>query len=187
MTWNVDPNHSQVTFSAKHMGIFTVRGQFEQFDIDLDFNKEAPEKSSVVARLAANSINTSNGQRDGHLMSPDFLNADTYPELVFKSTKVELTGEKTGKIYGELTIRDQTRPVVLEGHFTDEVKTPWGTVSAGFVATTKIDRTEWGLTWNQALETGGLLVGNEITVSLELEAIREPTLEETRQDVMSVN
>jgi len=173
MTWNVDTNHSQIAFSAKHMGIFTVRGNFNSFNVQFNYDENNPENSTVVAQIDAASINTNNEQRDGHLKSPDFFNAAEYPNLTFESVRVEKLTATTGKLYGNLTIRDVTHPVVLDVEFTGQAKSPWGMISSGFIANGKIDRTQWGLTWNQALETGGLLVGNEIGLHLELEAVKQ--------------
>lgn len=173
MPWKFDPSHSSVQFVARHMMISKVRGEFEKFTVDLNLDMDNPENSSVEARIDANSINTREPQRDAHLRSPDFLNAAEYPELVFKSTRVERTGENTAKVHGDLTIRGVTRPVVLDVTYTGMSKSPWGTTSIGFEATTKINREDWGLTWNVALETGGWLVGKEVTVNIETEFIQE--------------
>lgn len=173
MSWKIDPSHSEIQLSVRHMMISKVRGRFESFDGQVDFDEENPTASSVDVTIDAGSINTRDGQRDGHLKSADFLNADEYPVLRFKSNRVEVVGEKKGRIYGELTIRDISREVVLDAEFTGKAKSPWGTTSAGFSATTSFDRTDWGLGWNQALETGGILVGNKVDVSIELELIQE--------------
>lgn len=173
MAWKFDPSHSSVQFVARHMMLSKVRGEFEKFNVDLNLDMDNPENSSVEARIDANSINTREPQRDAHLRSPDFLNAAEYPELIFKSTRVERTGEDTAKVYGDLTIRGVTRPVVLDVTYTGMSKSPWGTTNIGFEATTKINREDWGLTWNVALETGGWLVGKEITINIETEFIQE--------------
>ncbi|GAB4578659.1 MAG: YceI family protein [Anaerolineales bacterium] len=173
MSWYVDTNHSQINFSAKHMGIFTVRGRFDKFEIQFNYDEANPENTTVTAKIDAASITTNNDQRDGHLKSPDFLHVAQYPYLVFESTRVQKLTATTGKLYGNLTIRNETHPVVLDVEFTGQAKSPWGVVSAGFLANGKLDRTQWGLTWNQALETGGLLVGNEIGLHLELEAVKQ--------------
>jgi len=173
MSWNVDPKHSQISFTGKHMGIFTVRGRFEKFDINFDYDETDPENSSVSVKIDAASVNTNQEQRDGHLKSPDFFNAAEYPYLTFESTRIEKLSATTGKLYGDLTIRDVTKPVVLDVEFVGQAKSPWGHTSSGFLANAKIDRTQWDLTWNQALETGGLLVSNEIGIHLELEAVKQ--------------
>ena len=176
-TWNVDPSHAQIQFSAKHMGIFTVRGQFETFDINFNYDPAQPENAEVDVKIDASSINTRNAQRDGHLTSADFLNAEEYPYIRFASNRVELVNESTAQLLGELTIRDITREVALDVELTGQATSPWGTTSTGFIAKGTINRTEWGLTWNQVLETGGVLVGEEIGLSIELEAIQQAASE----------
>jgi polyisoprenoid-binding protein YceI len=178
MSWQVDYAHSEIQFSVKHMMISTVRGQFEKFKVEVDFNEQDPTRSSVEVQIEAASINTKEARRDGHLKSPDFLDAATYPYLTFKSRRIEKIDNQHGRVIGDLTIRDITKEVVLNVSYAGQVKSPWGAaVSAGFSATAKINRTDWGLTWNQALEAGGVLVGNEITINIELELIKQPELE----------
>ncbi|MCL4832804.1 MAG: YceI family protein [Caldilineaceae bacterium] len=173
MSWKIDPSHSEIQLSVRHMMISKVRGRFEEFSGQVDFNEENPVASSVDVTIAANSISTRDTQRDDHLKSADFLNAEEYPLLRFKSNRVEVVDEKQGRIHGELTIRDVSRPVILDVVYSGTAKSPWGATSAGFSATTSFDRTEWGLGWNQALETGGILVGNKVDVSIELELVKE--------------
>ncbi|MCX7707070.1 MAG: YceI family protein [Anaerolineae bacterium] len=173
MAWNLDPSHSSVQFVARHMMLSKVRGEFEKFTVDLNLDMDPPEISTVEARIDANSINTREPQRDAHLRSPDFLNAAEYPELVFKSTRVERTGADTARVYGDLTIRGVTRPVVLDVTYTGTSRSPWGTISIGFEASTRINREDWGLTWNVVLETGGWLVGKEIAINIETEFIQQ--------------
>jgi len=173
MSWQIDHAHSQVQFSARHMMISNVRGRFESFTGKVEFDEEDPTRSSVDVEIDAASIHTREPQRDAHLKSPDFLDADQYPYLRFKSAQVEKVDDTHGRIVGDLTIRDVTRQVVLNVEYAGQAKSPWGTVSAGFSATTKINRKDWGLTWNAALETGGVLVGDEVTVSIELEVVKQ--------------
>ena len=123
------------------------------------------------------SLNTKEAQRDGHLKSPDFLDVANYPVVRFQSTKVEQTSDDSGKLYGNLTIRDITKPVVLDVEYAGQAQSPWGTVSAGFSASTSINRKDWGLNWNQALETGGVLVGDKIQIEIELELVKVAELE----------
>lgn len=172
MNWNIDTAHSTVEFSVRHMMISTVRGRFERFTGSVDFNETNPTESSVDVKIEAASINTNEPQRDNHLRSADFFEADKYPYLTFKSHKVEKLDETTGRIYGDLTIRGISRPVVLETEYNGQAKSPWGKTSAGFSASTKINRKDWNLVWNQALETGGVLVGDEIKIRIELEIIK---------------
>jgi polyisoprenoid-binding protein YceI len=155
------------------MMLSKVRGEFQDFTVSLDLDEAHPENASVEAHIKTASVNTREAQRDGHLRSADFFKSDEYPEMVFKSTRVELTGKETAKIHGDLTIRDVTKPVVLEATYLGASKSPWGTTNAGFEASTKINREDWGLTWNVALETGGWLVGKDITINIEAEFTRQ--------------
>lgn len=174
MTWTIDSAHTRVLFTVRHMMIANVHGQFEKVTGTVDFNEAEPAKSRVDVQIDAASINTHEEKRDAHLRSPDFLNAAEHPYLTFKSKRIETTGENTGRIVGDLTIRDVTREVVLDVEFNGLAKNPWGTVSAGFTAIGKINRKEWGLNWNVALETGGWLVGDEIKINLEVEIVKQP-------------
>ena len=173
MTWKIDPAHSEINFSVRHMMISNVRGRFEKFDGTVEFDEENPENSSVEVKIEADSINTREQRRDNHLRSPDFLDVEKYPYITFKSKRIERTGEDSGRIIGDLTVRDETHEVVLDVDYAGQAKSPWGTTSAGFSATTKINRKQWGLNWNQALETGGVLVGDELKVNIELEIVKQ--------------
>jgi polyisoprenoid-binding protein YceI len=173
MAWQIDSAHSQIQFSVKHMMISTARGTFDRFTGTVEADEQNPTAAKVNVQIEAASINTRDEKRDGHLRSPDFFNAAEYPYLTFTSTRVERLDETTGKLYGELTIRDVTRPVVLDVEYAGMAKSPWGTTSAGFSATTKINRKDFGLNWNVALETGGWLVGDQITISIELELVKQ--------------
>ncbi|KAA3662076.1 MAG: polyisoprenoid-binding protein [Chloroflexi bacterium] len=173
MSWQIDSAHSHINFSVRHMMISKVRGSFETFSGSVNFDEDTPTNTTVDISIDATSINTREDQRDGHLRSPDFLNADEFPTLTFKSSNVEQVDAENGKLYGDLTIRGVSKPVVLDVEYAGQAKSPWGTTSAGFSAKTSIDRTEWGLTWNQALETGGILVGDKITIEIELEIVKQ--------------
>ena len=173
MAWQIDSAHSQIQFSVKHMMISTARGTFDHFSGTVEADEQNPATAKVDVQIEAASINTRDEKRDGHLRSPDFFNAAEYPYLTFKSTKVERLDESTGKLYGDLIIRDVTRPVVLDVEYAGMAKSPWGTTSAGFSATTKINRKDFGLNWNVALETGGWLVGDQITITIELELVKQ--------------
>jgi len=155
------------------MMLSKVRGEFQDFSVNLELDEARPETAAVEARIKTASINTRDAQRDGHLRSPDFFKADEYPEMVFKSTRIERTGETTAKLHGDLTIRAVTRPIVLDVTYLGASKSPWGTTNAGFEANAKINREDWGLTWNVALETGGWLVGKEITINIEAEFTKQ--------------
>lgn len=170
-TWNIDPAHTTVEFSVKHLMISTVRGHFGAVTGTIVLDEQNPAASSVTAEIDVTSIDTRTEQRDAHLRSADFFDVDTYPTIRFQSTRIEKHAGHYD-VRGQLTIRDVTREVVL--HTTDEGRggDPWGGQRAAFSATTTIDRREFGLAWNQALETGGVLVGNDIKVSLEVQAVK---------------
>jgi len=169
--WKLDPTHSIVEFSAKHLMITTVKGRISDVEGTIYTNEKDPKSSSVEATLKATSIDTRTDQRDQHLRSADFLNVEKYPEIKFRSTRIE-GGKDEFKLTGDLTIRDVTKPITLDVRFEGETKDPWGGQRVGFSAKGKIDRRDWGLTWNQALETGGVVVGNDIKIELEVQAVR---------------
>ncbi len=171
--WNIDTAHASADFSARHMMITTVRGGFRSISGTIEYDPANPAAASVEAVIETASI-TSTGleQRDNHLKSGDFLDIENYPTITFKSTKVEPTGDGTeAKITGDLTIRGVTRPVTLKAEFLGQEKSPFGTTNIGFTGTTKINREDFGLTWNMALESGGWLVGKEISITLDVEAV----------------
>jgi len=173
MSWQIDPAHTEVTFSVRHMMVSNVRGRFEKFTANVIANEEHPELSAITVHMDAASIHTREPQRDAHLRSPDFLDAEKYPEVTFRSTRIEASNESHGKMYGDLTIRDITRPVVLDVEFNGQYKNPWGAQVAGFSATTTLSRKDWNLTWNVALEAGGWLVGDQITIQIEIELTKQ--------------
>ena len=173
MAWQIDAAHSEIQFAVRHMMISTVRGRFNQFTGTVEADEQNPTAATVDVQIETASIVTGDAKRDGHLRSPDFFDAEQYPYLTFKSTRVEQLDDTHGKLYGELTIRDVSKPVVLDFEYAGQAKSPWGTISAGFNAQTKISRKDWGLNWNVALETGGWLVGDEIKISIELELVKQ--------------
>jgi polyisoprenoid-binding protein YceI len=177
-TWTLDPAHSQIEFAVKHMMVTTVRGQFRKFTVDVDFDEENPERSSVAAHIDASSIETGMEARDAHLRSGDFFDAEAFPELTFRSTKIAASGDGY-KIDGDLTIKGVTRPVTLEAEIGGVVPNMQGGRRAGFSATTKISRKAWGLTWNQVLEAGGLAVGDDIKISIEVAMVAAEAAAET--------
>ncbi|MBI4771038.1 MAG: YceI family protein [Chloroflexi bacterium] len=174
MAWNIDPAHSQITFSARHMMITNVRGRFENFSGTVDFDEQRPERTKVAVQVEAASINTREARRDDHLRSPDFFNAVQYPTITFESRRVEVLGPDRARLIGDLTIRDLTREVALDVEYAGQARSPWGVVAAGFSAAAKINRHDWGLNWNVALETGGWLVGDQISIAIELEIQQQP-------------
>ena len=168
MTWELDPAHSSVTFSTKHMMVTTVRGTIDIDEATIDFDEEQPERSSVEVRLHAGTIDTGQEARDQHLSSADFLDAENHPHLIFRSTSVEPRGDDEFVLKGDLTIRGVTRPVELEAQVDGIVPNLQGGRRAAFSASTKINREDWGLTWNVGLETGGWLVGKELKIDIDL-------------------
>jgi polyisoprenoid-binding protein YceI len=172
MAWQIDASHTSIEFSVRHMMISKARGQFERFSGTINLDENNPGNTTVDIEIEAASINTRDAQRDGHLRSADFLSVIEYPFVLFKGTSVEVTSANTAKLTGDLTIRDITHPVTLDVEFVGKSKSPWGTTAYGFSATTKISRKEWNLVWNVALETGGVLVGDEITISIEIELVK---------------
>lgn len=173
MNWIIDAAHSQIEFSVRHMMISKVRGRFEQFSGKVGFDQENPTNTEVDVTIVAESLNTRHADRDAHLKSADFFDVANYPELRFISTQVEMIDTNNGKLHGDLTIRGQTHPVVLDVQYSGLAQSPWGTTSAGFSASGTIDRKQWGLVWNVALETGGILVGDTITIEIELELVQQ--------------
>lgn len=181
MTWTLDPAHSSVTFSAKHMMLTTVRGSMQIRDVDLDFDAEDLTASSVRVSLDAGSIDTGQAARDEHLRSADFLEVEKYPTIDFVSTRIERSGDAY-RIHGDLTIRGETRPVVLDAAFAGIVPNMQGGRRAAFSARTTIDREAFGLTWNVALEQGGWLVSKAIGIEIELAAVSTADVGRARAD-----
>ncbi len=171
-TYTIDAAHSRVGFVARHAMVTKVRGTFNDFSGSLTLDFGDLDRSSAEVTIDVASIDTRQEQRDAHLRSPDFFDVEKFPSITFQSTRIEVLGGGRYNVYGDLTIRDVTREVVLET--TDEGRggDPWGGERAGFSATTRIDRRDFGLTWNQALETGGVMVGDEVKLQLEVEAVK---------------
>ena len=170
-TFALDPAHSSIDFSVRHMVFSRVRGVFRRFSVTLDVDDTTNLPSSVSAAVEAGSIDTGVSDRDNHLRSADFLNAEKYPTLDFISTKVSGTPENF-VIDGDLTIAGVTKPITLRGAVDGRGKDPWGNDRIAFSASAKINRKEFGLTWNQSLETGGVLVGEEVEISLSIQAVK---------------
>jgi polyisoprenoid-binding protein YceI len=167
--WEVDRSHSSVEFVVRHLMVSKVRGRFGEFSGVLHI-ADVPEESSVDVVIDAAGIDTRDSGRDEHLRSQDFLDIATYPTLAFRSTGVRQAGGRWA-VDGELTVKGITRPVTLDVEFEGAVANPWGNQVASFTASTEIDREDFGLTWNQALETGGVLVGRKVRIDLSVEAI----------------
>ena len=169
-TYDIDASHTHVGFAVKHFGLSKVRGEFQKFDGKVTIGEQATD-SRVEVTIAADSFNSRDEGRDAHIRSADFLDVDQFPTLSFTSTEVRQDGEDW-VVVGDLTIHGVTRPVELETEFEGALDDPFGMERIAFSAQTEIDRTEFGLTWNQALETGNLVVGKKVRVNLEVEAVR---------------
>jgi polyisoprenoid-binding protein YceI len=172
-TWNIDPIHSNAQFKVKHMMISNVKGEFTAVTGKLELNSADITKSRVEASIDAATINTREAQRDAHLKSADFLDVEKFPVLTFKSTRVSKSGIGELAVEGDLSIHGVTRNVVFEVEGPSApMKDPWGNTRIGIAATTRIKRKDFGLTWNAALETGGIMVGEEVTITLDAEFIK---------------
>jgi polyisoprenoid-binding protein YceI len=175
-TWRLDPAHSTIEFAVKHMMMTTVRGRFKEFQGTLTADEEHPEGCSVEVEINAASVDTGVPERDAHLRSAEFFDVEHYPKITFRSKRLEGDFAKEGdrfRVTGDLTIRDTTMEVVLDCVYEGRGRDPWGKERAGFSCTTEIDRRDWGLKWNQALETGGLLVANKVRVEAEAQFVKE--------------
>ena len=174
--WQLDPAHTTIEFAVKHMMFTTVRGRFKSFTGVVHVNERNPDQSRVEVGIEAASIDTGVSDRDAHLRSADFLDVEHHPKIVFRSTRVDGAHKTAGdrfKIAGDLEIRGKSIPVTLEVTFEGLGTDPWGKQRAGFAARTEIDRREWGLQWNQALETGGVLVANSVKIEIEAQAVKQ--------------
>jgi polyisoprenoid-binding protein YceI len=174
-TWNIDPAHTTIEFAAKHMMITTVRGRIADLRGSIEVNEGNPNASHTEVAMEAKSLDTRNEQRDTHLRSGDFLDVEKWTHITFRSTKVEGARAKEGsqfKVVGDLTIKDVTKQITLDVTYEGRGKDPWGGERVSFSADAKIDRREWGLTWNAALETGGVLVSNEIKIHIDVQAVK---------------
>jgi len=175
-TWQIDAAHSSVELAVKHMMFTTVRGRFKDVKGTIEADEQNPDASTVNVEIAAASIDTGSPDRDAHLRSADFLDVENHPTLTFRSKRVEGAMEKEGdkfRVVGDLTIRGTTMEVTLECQYEGTGKDPWGGTRAGARAEARIDRRDWGLKWNQALETGGILVANEVRIEVEVQAVKQ--------------
>ncbi len=179
MAWTIDPAHTTVGFSARHMGLSTVRGRFTKFGGDVELDPANLTRTKGRAEIETASIDTGNADRDAHLRSADFFDAERFPKIVFEVRQIESAGQDRYRVTGDLTIRDVTRPVELEYEHAGEGKDPYGNRKLGGTLRGSINRSDWGLTWNVALEAGGFLVSDRINIEVEgqlaetAEAVRE--------------
>lgn len=171
--WKIDPSHSLVEFAVRHLMIATVKGRFGKLDGVIEADPDDLSTLKARVEIDAASIDTRDEQRDGHLRSADFFDVENHPTLTFESRSVEPEGDGRFKLIGDLTIRGVTRPVSLDATFNGRGKDPWGGERIAFEADTTVDRRDFNLTWNTALETGGVLVGDQVKIHIEVEAVRE--------------
>jgi polyisoprenoid-binding protein YceI len=171
--WNLDTAHSEIGFKVKHMMITNVSGTFGQFEVNTETEGDNFETAKIVFQANVDSINTGSADRDGHLKSPDFFDVSKYPVLKFVSSRLEKKDDQEYLLHGNLTIKDVTKPVTLAVEYGGIGTDPWGNVKAGFSISGKIKRTDFGLNWNAALETGGVLVSEEVKLIAEVQLIRQ--------------
>ncbi|MFN3413168.1 MAG: YceI family protein [Thermoanaerobaculum sp.] len=172
--WNLDPAHSSVGFSVRHMMVSNVRGEFTKFSVSVTTQGDKPETAQLEVSIDAASIDTRMADRDKHLRSADFLDVEKYPTITFASKKVEPAGNGGFRVAGDLTIKGVTKPVVLLAEVSPVMKDPWGNLRVGVHATTTINRKDFGVSWHKVLDTGELVVGDEVRVILDVELVRKP-------------
>jgi polyisoprenoid-binding protein YceI len=171
-TYTIDPAHTRIGFVARHAMVTKVRGAFNEFEGTAVFDADDPSGTAITVSIKADSIDTRNAQRDGHLRGNDFLAMETYPEITFVSTAFRQTGETTFDLVGDLTLRGVTRTVTVPFTFEGVATDPFGNLRVGFEGSATINRKDWGITWNAALETGGVLVGEKVVLEFEVSAIK---------------
>jgi polyisoprenoid-binding protein YceI len=171
--WILDPTHSELGFKIKHLMITNVSGRFTEFEAEAKTEDEDFSTAQVEAKIKTASINTNNTQRDGHLRTSDFLEAETYPEIIFRSTRIEKEDNENFFVYGNLTMKGITKPVKLNVEYSGVTKDPWGGERVGLVISGKINRSEWGVTFNTVLETGGVALSDEIKLHSEIQLVKQ--------------
>lgn len=171
--WAIDPTHSEIGFKVKHMMFTNVSGKFGQFTAEAETEGDSFDNAKFSFSGDIDSVSTGNADRDGHLLSGDFFDASQHPKLTFESTVFTKKNEGEYTLTGDLTVRGVTKPVTLDVEFGGIAKDPWGNTKAGFSITGKLNRKDWGLTWNSALETGGVLVGEEVKLAIELQFVKQ--------------
>lgn len=171
MPWNLDPTHTHVGFSIKHMMVSTVRGQFKAYSGQIHLDEQDFTRSAVEGEIEVASIDTGNTDRDNHLRNNDFFDAPTFPKIAFKSTRIERKGDEEYAVYGDLTIKGVTKEVALDVEYSGTSKNPWGMTVTGFSARGTINRKDFGIDFNAPLETGGLLLGEKVKLELDVEAV----------------
>ena len=177
MSWQIGFAHTRLTFTARHMMISKVHGEFGQFDGTVEFDQANPAATTIDIQVETASLSTGTADRDNHLKSPDFFDVENYPHMTFKSKRVDVIDDHHARLVGDLTIRDVTNEITFDVEYLGSAKGPRGQTSVGFTATTKIKRADWNLTWNMVLETGGVLVSEKVTINLEIELVEVQELE----------
>lgn len=171
--WVLDPTHSELTFKIRHLMISNVSGSFNKFDVKVETEGEDFTTAKIEVKVDMNSISTRNTQRDEHLKASDFFETATYPELLFEATAIEKTGEEVFNLKGNLTMKGITKPIQLKVEYSGTTKDPWGGERAGFQVTGIVKRSDWGVTFNSVLETGGVALGEDVKLSGEIELVKE--------------
>ncbi|WP_419868461.1 YceI family protein [Chryseobacterium sp. CT-SW4] len=171
--WAIDPTHSEIGFKVKHMMFTNVSGKFNEVHVAIENEDGHFETSDISFSAEVNSVDTGNAERDNHLRSADFFDVENFPKISFKSTKITKIDEGQFKIAGDLTVKNETKNIVLDAEYSGLMKDPWGNTKAGLSLTGKINRKDFGLSWNAALETGGVLVGEEIKLISEIQLIKQ--------------
>jgi polyisoprenoid-binding protein YceI len=172
-TYKIDVDHSDIMFKVKHLMISTVTGIFKKFDATLDVNEQDLSDAKVTFEADVDSIDTKNEQRDGHLKSDDFFNAEQFPKMTFKSTSIEKTGDNEYRLLGDFTIRDITKPIELKVEYNGSTKDPWGQERMGFEVSGKINRREYGLKWSAVTEAGGMVVADDVKLAMNVEMVKQ--------------
>ena len=170
--YSLDVAHTRIGFTARHAMVTSVRGSFQEFEGTAHLDAADPSKSSAKLTIKVASLTTGQEQRDAHLLSPDFFDVERFPEISFESTAVEQLDDDTYRLIGDLTIKDQTRPVAVDFTFNGSAKDPFGNLRAGFEGSASVNRKDWGLTWNAALETGGFLVADKVKFEFDVSAVK---------------
>lgn len=172
VTWNMDPTHSELGFKVKHMMVTNLSGKFTDFSIQANSDDEQFSNPEISFSAKIASVNTGQEQRDTHLRSAEFFDAEVHPQMTFKATKMEKLSDENYKMHGDLSIKGVTKPVALDVEFGGIGKDPWGNTKAGFTVNGKIKRSDFGLTWNAPLETGGVLVSDEVRINSEVQLVK---------------
>lgn len=175
--WSLDPTHSELGFKIKHLMITNVSGNFNRFEVSAETKGDDFTNAKVIATVDVSSINTNNVQRDEHLRNADFFEVDKYPQIIFRSTKIEKVDDETFDMTGDLTIKETTKPVKMIIEYSGVTKDPWGNIKSGFSISGKINRKDWGVSYNATLETGGVMLGEELKLTGEIQLVKQLELE----------